>query len=106
HVSTWRGLAGLPLLERRNASNPSCPSTRSSSRQIPGASDNRSLRSRRSGGSNPPCSVPATSEHQLAEAWRQSLQPCNASLPSWPSWLSKTYLKSDHFSGGGSALAC
>jgi HSP20 family molecular chaperone IbpA len=23
-------------------------------------------------------------------------------LPSWPSWLSKTYLKSDHFSGGGS----
>src|SRR4029077_989441 len=37
---------------------------------------NRSLRLRRSGGSHPPCSVPATSEHQLAEAWRQPLQPC------------------------------
>ena len=48
----------------------------------------------------PRYSVPATSEHQSAEASRQSLETCNASLPSWPSWLSKIYLKSDHFSGG------
>src|SRR5262249_24686 len=29
-------------------------------------------------------------------------QACNASLPLQSSWMSKTYLKSDHFNGGGS----
>src|SRR5262245_24443188 len=31
-----------------------------------------------------------------------SLQACIASLPLQSSWMSKTYLKSDHFNGGGS----
>jgi hypothetical protein len=36
-----------------------------------------------------------------SSGWACRRQRCgNASLPSWPSWLSKTCLKSDHFSGG------
>src|SRR5262249_43932973 len=37
-----------------------------------------------------------------AAASRRSLQACIASLPLQSSWMSKTYLKSDHFNGGGS----
>src|SRR5262249_19600718 len=37
-----------------------------------------------------------------AAASRRSLQACIASLPLQSSLMSKTYLKSDHFSGGGS----
>jgi len=33
---------------------------------------------------------------------RRSLQACIASLPLQSSWMSNTYLKSDHFNGGGS----
>src|SRR5262245_53173057 len=33
---------------------------------------------------------------------RTPLQACIASLPLQSSWMSKTYLKSDHFNGGGS----
>src|SRR5205823_11612824 len=35
-------------------------------------------------------------------ASRRSLRACSASLPLQSSWMSKTYLKSDHFNGGGS----
>src|SRR5262249_42471051 len=38
----------------------------------------------------------------LAAASQRSLQACIASLPLQSSWMSKTYLKSDHFNGGGS----
>jgi hypothetical protein len=34
---------------------------------------------------------------------QRSLQACIASLPLQSSWMSKTYLKSDHFNGGGSS---
>src|SRR5262249_4365822 len=74
---------------------------RSSARQTPGASDNTSPRSPRSGGWRPPCSDPARPEHRPAAASRRSLQACIASLPLRSSWMSKTYLKSDHFNGGG-----
>src|SRR4029077_13630694 len=37
-----------------------------------------------------------------AATWRRSLRACIASLPLHFSLMSKTYLKSDHFSGGGS----
>src|SRR5262249_37470783 len=40
-------------------------------------------------------------EHRPAATWRRSLQACIASLPLQSSLMSKTYLKSDHFSGGG-----
>src|SRR5262249_5598018 len=75
---------------------------RSSARQTPGATDNTSPRSPRSGGLRPPCSGPAKPEHRLAAASQRSLQACIASLPLQSSWMSKTYLKSDHFNGGGS----
>src|SRR4029434_6966645 len=78
---------------------------RSSARQTPGATDNTSPRSPRSGGLRPPCSGPAKPEHRLAAASQRSLQACIASSPLQSSWMSKTYLKSDHFIGGGSALA-
>src|SRR5262249_35772656 len=61
-----------------------------------------SPRSPRSGGLHPPCSGPARPEHRPAAASRRSLQACIASLPLQSSWMSKTYLKSDHFNGGGS----
>src|SRR5262249_36767685 len=75
---------------------------RSSARRTPGATDNTSPRSRRSGGLRPPCSGPARPEHRPAAASQRSLQACIASLPLQSSWMSKTYLKADHFNGGGS----
>src|SRR5262249_47375061 len=77
---------------------------RSSARQTPGATDNTSPRSPRSGGLRPPCSGPARPEHRPAAASQRSLQACIASLPLQSSWVSKTYLKSDHFNGGGSTI--
>src|SRR5262249_17378536 len=66
------------------------------------ATDNTSPRSPRSGEWRPSCSGPARPEHRPAAASRRSLQACIASLPLQSSWMSKTYLKSDHFNGGGS----
>src|SRR5262249_41258432 len=66
------------------------------------ATDNTSPRSPRSGGLRPPWAAPARPEHRLVAASQQSLQACIASLPLQSSLMSKTYLKSDHFSGGGS----
>src|SRR5215471_19012221 len=40
----------------------------------------------------------------LAATSRRSLQACIASLPLQSSLMSRTYLKSDHFNGGGSGL--
>src|SRR5205807_1748417 len=48
------------------------------------------------------CSGLVRPEHRPAATWRRSLQACIASLPLQSSLMSKTYLKSDHFSGGGS----
>jgi hypothetical protein len=48
------------------------------------------------------CSGPARPEHRPAATSRRSLQACIASLPLQSSLMSKTYLKSDHFNGGGS----
>src|SRR5215831_18461139 len=81
---------------------PGASPARSSARQTPGATDNTSRRSPRSGGLCPPCSGPARPEHRPAAASRRSLQACIASLPLQSSWMSKTYLKSDHFNGDGS----
>src|SRR5262245_8406395 len=75
---------------------------RSSARRTPGASDNTSPRSRRSGGLRPPCSGLVRPEHRPAATSRRSLQAGIASLPLQSSLMSKTYLKSDHFNGGGS----
>src|SRR5262249_3778352 len=75
---------------------------RFSARRTPGATDNTSPHSPRSGGLHPRCSGPARPEHRPAAASRRSLQACIASLPLQSSWMSKTYLKSDHFNGGGS----
>src|SRR5262249_51918068 len=75
---------------------------RSSARRTPGATDNTSPRSPQSGGLRPPCSGPARPEHRPAAVSRRSLQACIASLPLQSSLMSKTYLKSDHFNGGGS----
>src|SRR5207248_800954 len=75
---------------------------RSSAHRTPGATDNTSPRSRRSDGLRPPCSGLVRPEHRSAATWRRSLQACIASLPLQSSLMSKTYLKSDHFSGGGS----
>jgi hypothetical protein len=47
---------------------------------------------------------PARPEHRPAAVSQRSLQACIASLPLQSSWMSKTYLKSDHFNGGGSLL--
>src|SRR5262249_50740156 len=58
-----------------------------------------STKSPRSGGLRPPYSGPARPEHRPAAASQGSLQACIASLPSQSSWMSKTYLKSDHFNG-------
>src|SRR5438034_3351794 len=66
------------------------------------ASDSRSPRSHRSAGSPPSCPGPARPEHRPGAASRRSLRACSASLPLQSSWMSKTYLKSDHFNGGGS----
>src|SRR5947208_4192897 len=77
---------------------------RSSAHRTPGATDNTSPRSRRSDGLRPPCSGLVRPEHRSAATWRRSLQACIASLPLQSSLMSKTYLKSDHFSGGGSFL--
>src|SRR6266545_2630122 len=41
-------------------------------------------------------------KHRPAATSRRSLQVCIASLPLQSSLMSKTYLKSDHFNGGGS----
>src|SRR5262249_26021997 len=73
-------------------------------RRTPGATDNTSPRSRRSGGLRPPCSGPARPKHRPAATSRRSLQACIASLPLQSSLMSKTYLKSDHFNGGGSTV--
>src|SRR5262245_7346410 len=75
---------------------------RSSAHRTPGATDNTSPRSPRSGGLRPPCSGPARPEHRPAATSRRSLQACIASLSLQSSLMSKTYLKSDHFNGGGS----
>jgi hypothetical protein len=40
----------------------------------------------------------------LAAAWRRSPRACVASSPSWSSSGLKPYLRSDHLSGGGSAV--
>src|SRR5262249_1574999 len=76
---------------------------RSSAHRTPGATDNTSPRSRQSGGLRPPCSGPERPEHLSAATWRRSLQACIASLPLQSSLMSKTYLKSDHFNGGGAS---
>src|SRR5262249_17434556 len=47
-------------------------------------------------------SGPARPEHRPAATSRRSLQACIASLPLQSSLMSDTYLKSDHFNGGGS----
>src|SRR5262249_13991844 len=73
-------------------------------RRTPGATDNTSPRSPQSGGLRPPCSGPARPEHRPAAVSRRSLQACIASLPLLSSLMSKTYLKSDHFNGGGSLV--
>jgi len=73
---------------------------RSSAPRTPGATDTSLTRS---GGLRPPCSGPARPEHRPTAASRRSLQACIASLPLQSSWISKTYLKSDHFNGGGSS---
>src|SRR6266511_4948786 len=44
-------------------------------------------------------------KHRPAATSRRSLQVCIASLPLQSSLMSKTYLKSDHFNGGGSLSA-
>src|SRR5262249_37218563 len=75
---------------------------RSSAHRTPGATDNTSPRSRRSGGLRPPCSGPARPEHPPAATSRRSLRACIASLPLQSSLMSKTYLKSDHLNGGES----
>src|SRR5262252_6645473 len=62
----------------------------------------RSPRSPRSGGLRPPWLAPARPEHRPGAASQRSLQACIASLPLQSSLVSKTYLKSDHFNGGGS----
>src|SRR5262249_23372526 len=77
----------------------------SSAHRTPGATDNTSPRSRQSDGLRPPCSGLVRPEHRPAATWRRSLQACIASLPLQSSLMSKTYLKSDHFSGGGAVLA-
>src|SRR5215831_17451219 len=77
---------------------------RSLARRTPGATDNTSPRSRRSGGLRPPCSGPVRPKHRPAATSRRSLQACIASLPLQSSLMSKTYLKSDYFNGGGSPL--
>src|SRR5262245_32618782 len=51
------------------------------------------------------CSGPAKPEHRLAAASQRSLQACIASLPLQSSLMAKTYLKSDHFNGGGSPIS-
>src|SRR6266568_4148032 len=51
---------------------------------------------------SPPCSGPARPERRPAAASQRSLQACIASLPLQSFLMSKTYLKSDHFNGGGS----
>src|SRR6266568_3686673 len=51
---------------------------------------------------SPPCSGPARPERRPGAASQRSLQACIASLPLQSSLMSKTYLKSDHFNGGGS----
>src|SRR5262249_58812530 len=76
---------------------------RSSARQTLDASDSRSPRSHRSAGSPPSCLGPARLEHRLGAASPRSLRACSASLSLQSSLMSKTYLKSDHFVGGGSA---
>ena len=43
-------------------------------------------------------------ETSTCRSFATSLQACIASLPLLSSLMSKTYLKSDHFSGGGSLL--
>jgi hypothetical protein len=50
----------------------------------------------------PLCSGPTRPEHPPVATSRRSLQACIASLPLQSSLMSKTYLKSDHFNGGGS----
>src|SRR5262249_36927874 len=92
------GAAGCPRAQGPPALSPAGLSAR----RTPGATDNTSPRSPRSGGLRPPCSGPARPERRPAAASRQSLQACIASLPLQSSWMSKTYLKSDHFNGGGS----
>src|SRR5262249_12150226 len=69
------------------------------------ASDSRSPRSHRAAGSPPSCLGPARPEHPPGAASRRSLRACIASLPLQSSLMSKTYLKSDHFNGGGSSVA-
>src|SRR5262249_18545564 len=50
-----------------------------------------------------PSDPPASPQHPPAATSRRSLQACIASLPLQSSLMSDTYLKSDHFNGGGSA---
>src|SRR5262249_2927849 len=50
----------------------------------------------------PHCSALLSQDHPPAATSRRSLQACIASLPLQSSLMSKTYLKSDHFNGGGS----
>src|SRR6266436_4217889 len=94
------GEGGQEWLERVPQADAS--PARFSARRTPGATDNTSPRSPRSGGLRPPCSAPARPEHRPAAASQRSLQACIAFLPLQSSWMSKTYLKSDHFNGGGS----
>src|SRR5262249_24522291 len=52
--------------------------------------------------SSPPWVAPARPERRPAATSRRSLQACIASLPLRSALMRKTYLKSDHFNGGGS----
>src|SRR5262249_43963957 len=99
HVERLRHAVGCSRAQGPSGASPA----RSLARGTPGATDNTSPRSRRSGGLRPPCSAPVKPNQRPAATSRRSLQACIASLPLQSSLMSKTYLKSDYFNGGGSA---
>src|SRR5262249_12902897 len=72
-----RGAKKFPRAASCRMSSPA----RSLARRPPGATDNTSPRSRRSGGLRPPCSGPVRPKHRPAATSRRSLQACIASLP-------------------------
>src|SRR5262249_31693734 len=72
----------------------------SSARRTPGATDNTSPRSPRSGGLRPPWLALARPEHRPAAASQRSLQACIASLPLQSSLMSKDIPQVGPFQGG------
>src|SRR4029077_16667525 len=69
--------AGCSLVQGASGASPA----RSSARRTPGATDNTSPRSPRSGGLRPPCSGPARPEHRPAAASQRSLHPAKLLAP-------------------------